>query len=135
MKKTDIIRKRVSANKGRFRLAIVGMGLRGVLMVENIRKSVPDIEIVALVDTIGERAELAKDYFGLEVPVYADVDSCLDEVAPEGVAVFTQDAFHVAPVVKVLTLKGVPTCGSKHIGCCPSLTVTKIYDLLEKKKE
>ena len=87
---------------GRLRLAVVGMGLRGVPMAAYIVSSRPDVELVGLVDRIRPRAELAREYLGLSVPVFDDAAACLDETRPHALAVYTPDACHEQPAVAAL---------------------------------
>jgi len=92
----------MAVEKGRFRLAVAGMGLRGVSMTEMMLGQFPDIEIVGLADAILPRAELSRDFLGLEVPCFDRIEHCLDETRPEALAVFTPDAFHAGPAVAAL---------------------------------
>ena len=99
------------------RLAIAGMGLRGVSMAGSILRGDFDIEVVALVDKIPARAELARDLYGLSVPCFADAGECLDAVRPDALAVYTPDAFHEAPAVAALK-RGV------HVYCEKPMATT-----------
>ena len=84
------------------RLAIAGMGLRGVSMTGAILRNAPGIEVVALADTIPARAELTRERYGLSVPVFDDPQQCLDEAQPEALAVYTPDVHHEGPAIAAL---------------------------------
>ncbi len=99
------------------RTAIAGMGLRGVGMVRTILAEVPEVEIAGLIDSIPGRAELAAEHFGLDVPCFADLQSCLNKTGPEAVAVFTPDATHEAVAVPALGL-------GLHVYCEKPLATT-----------
>lgn len=90
------------SEKGPLRLAIAGMGLRGVSMAGAILRGTFDVEVVALADRIQARAELTRDHYGLSVPVFDDAERCLEEVRPEALAVYTPDVHHEAPAVAAL---------------------------------
>jgi len=79
---------------GPLRLAVVGMGLRGVSMTGLILSSGQPVEVVALSDRILARAELTRDRYGLRVPCFDNVQRCLEAAAPDALAVFTPDVFH-----------------------------------------
>lgn len=89
-------------NSTPLRLAVAGMGLRGVSMTGSFLSGKFGIEVVALADRIQARAELTRDRYGLSVPVYDDVETCLDEVAPQALAVYTPDVYHEAPAIAAL---------------------------------
>jgi len=99
------------------RLAIAGMGLRGVSMAGAILRWPVDVEIVGLVDAIGARAKLAGEYHGLSAPCFDDAGECLDQTQPDALAVFTPDAYHEAPAIAALQ-RGV------HVFCEKPLAVT-----------
>jgi len=99
------------------RLAIAGMGLRGVSMTGSILRGGFGIDLVALVDTIPARAELTRDHYALDVPCFADTGECLDAVRPDALAVYTPDAFHESPAVAALQ-RGV------HVYCEKPMATT-----------
>ena len=86
----------------RLRLAVAGMGLRGVSMTGSILAGGFGIEVVALVDRIRARAELTRDHYGLSAPCFDDTASCLDETRPDALAVYTPDVFHEGPAIAAL---------------------------------
>ena len=79
------------------RLAVAGMGGRGVSMTGSILRSGLAVEVVGLVDSVAGRAELARDYHGLTVPCFDETARCLDETHPDALAVFTSDASNLVP--------------------------------------
>ena len=87
---------------GTFRLAIAGMGGRGVSMTRLILDSPHDVQIVGLVDRIRARAELTRDYYDLSLRCFDNAAECLDAAEPDALIAFTSDAWHEEVVVPAL---------------------------------
>jgi len=102
---------------GALRMAIAGMGLRGVSMAGAILRWPVDVEIVGLADHIKARAELTAEHHGLSAPCFDDAAKCLDATRPEALAVYTPDVYHEAPAIAAME-RGV------HVYCEKPMATT-----------
>jgi predicted dehydrogenase len=84
------------------RVVIAGLGLRGTSESRFIHEHTHGMEIAGLVDVIGGRAELTRDYLEIDVPCFTDTGKALDAVKPDALMCFTTDCFHTGPVEEAL---------------------------------
>jgi predicted dehydrogenase len=93
---------RAHASKRRY--AVVGTGLRGIRMWgrELLQRHGRALDLVALVDRNGKRAEMARGFIKTEAPAFADFERMLTEARPDLVAVCTIDAYHADYIVEAL---------------------------------
>ncbi|MGI9335180.1 MAG: Gfo/Idh/MocA family protein, partial [Gammaproteobacteria bacterium] len=80
------------------RLAVVGAGVIGKKHLSRIAADA-GAELVAIVDPAPPAAELAAGY---EVALFADAESMLSEIRPDGVVVATPTVVHLAPTLAAL---------------------------------
>ena len=96
------------ASSGKRRLALVGTGSRGSsTWGKALSETHADhIELVGLCDINRKRAEYAREYIGLDLPVYrsGDFEKMVRDTAPDAVLVVTTDCFHADYVVAALDL-------------------------------
>ncbi|MCG6928889.1 MAG: Gfo/Idh/MocA family oxidoreductase [Acidobacteria bacterium] len=93
---------------GKRRLVLVGTGSRGsstwgkALMETHAEQ----VELVGLCDINRKRAEYAREYIGLDLPVYhsGDFEKMIRDTGPDAVLVTTTDCFHSDYVVAALEL-------------------------------
>ena len=94
------------ASTGRRRLALVGTGSRGSSTWGKslVESHAEHVELVGLCDINRKRAEYAREYIGLDLPVYrsGDFEKMIRETAPDAVIVTTTDCFHADYVVAAL---------------------------------
>jgi predicted dehydrogenase len=88
------------------RLVLVGTGVRGTsFWGRNIVRNYGDItEFVGLCDINPGRLELAKEYMGVDCPVYTDFDQMISETKPDLVMVTTVDATHHKYIIRAMEL-------------------------------
>ncbi len=88
------------------KLALVGTGIRGTsFWGKNIVENYGDItEFVGLCDINPGRLELAKEYMGVNCPVYSDFEKMIAETKPDLVIVTTVDATHHEFIVRAMEL-------------------------------
>ena len=107
----------ITAPRDKIRLAIVGTGLRGDTMASLIRKR-PDAEIVALVDSIPEKAAWLSHRLGLErAIVFRSIEEALATVAFDAAMIFTPDGLHAHPAIAALR-------AGKRVFCEKPLEIT-----------
>lgn len=88
------------------RLALVGTGVRGIsFWGKRIIENYGDItEFVGLCDINPGRLELAKDYMGVDCPVFSDFDLMVKETKPDLVVVTTVDSNHHLFIIRAMEL-------------------------------
>ncbi|WP_119156547.1 Gfo/Idh/MocA family protein [Caldimonas tepidiphila] len=93
-----------AAQPGKRRLALVGLGHRGVGMWgrELVADYHPWIELVGLCDSNPLRRERAPATIGIEVPVYAGLGEMLRDTRPDTVIVCVPDDLHDEAIVQAL---------------------------------
>lgn len=96
------LRESPEDSRGLTRIAVVGTGSRGAWAVGAIG-ACRALRLVALVDSTPARSELVAHEHKLhEVPHFEDLRTCLSEVDPHAVAVFTPDGSHADIVIPAL---------------------------------
>jgi predicted dehydrogenase len=92
------------AGKTKKRIALVGAGIRGTTFWgRNLIKKYGDIlEFVGMCDINIGRLEYAKEFMGINCPVYTDFDKMMKEQKPEMVIVTTMDSTHHEFIIKGL---------------------------------
>ena len=97
---SSLIAKETFAKK--MRLAIIGTGIRGVNMFgRDLVKDYSDyVEFVGLCDINPGRVEFAKNYIGVNCPVYTDFEKMVRQTRPDTIVVTTVDACHNKYIVK-----------------------------------
>ncbi|MBD3374700.1 gfo/Idh/MocA family oxidoreductase [candidate division KSB1 bacterium] len=98
-----------SAQSGKkLKLALVGTGSRGSATWGRavVERYSDQVEYVALCDINPERAEYAKKYMGVNVPVYhaTDFERMIQEARPDTVIVTTTDCFHAHYATRAMEL-------------------------------
>ncbi len=95
-----------SMAKGKQRLALVGVGVRGIGFWGKtvINRYADQIEFVGLCDINPGRLEFAKEYIGIKCPVFADFDEMIAKTRPDTVIVTTMDSTHHIYIVRALEL-------------------------------
>ncbi|EOZ92430.1 Myo-inositol 2-dehydrogenase 1 [Indibacter alkaliphilus LW1] len=88
----------------KMKLALVGLGIRGVNMFGRDVQSTysSQIEFVGLCDNNKGRLDFGKQYIGVDCPLYEDFDKMLLETKPDVVIVTTVDNTHHTFIVKAL---------------------------------
>ncbi|MCH7415807.1 Gfo/Idh/MocA family oxidoreductase [Belliella sp. R4-6] len=88
----------------KMRIALVGLGVRGVNMFgRQVKQDYDDkIEFVGFCDINPGRLEFGKKYIGVNCPTFADFDKMLVETKPDVVIVTTVDNTHHTFIVKAL---------------------------------
>ena len=90
------------------RLALVGTGSRGIhTWAKDLLAQFPDkAEMVALCDINTKRAEYARKFIGIKVPVFHshDFDLMIKKTKPDTVIVTTTDAFHAKYAIRAMEL-------------------------------
>lgn len=88
----------------KMRIALVGLGVRGVSMFGRDVQRVygEQIEFVGLCDINPGRLEVGKKYIGVECPTFTDFDAMLRSQKPDVVIVTTVDATHHLFIIKAL---------------------------------
>ena len=88
----------------KMRIALVGLGVRGVNMFgKQVKQDYDDkIEFVGFCDINPGRLEFGKKYIGASCPTFADFDKMLVETKPDVVIVTTVDNTHHTFIVKAL---------------------------------
>lgn len=114
------------------RVAMVGTGIRGTsFWGRNLVQRYSDIlEFVALSDINSGRLEYAKEYMGVNCPVYTDFDKMMMEVKPDVLIVTTVDATHHEFIIKGLKA-GIQVITEKPL----TTDETKCRAILEAEKE
>jgi predicted dehydrogenase len=89
-----------------------------------------DVEIVAAMDILPERAEKAADYFGIP-KAYGDYETMLAEVEPDIVSVCTPNVYHKAPTIAALR-------AGAHVLCEKPIATSvedaqEMYDVAEEE--
>ncbi len=92
------------AGKAKKRIALVGTGIRGTsFWGRTVNKRYGDIvEFVALCDINPGRLEYAKEYMGVDCPVFTNFDEMMVKTKPDMVIVTTVDATHHEYIIKGL---------------------------------
>ena len=90
----------------KMRLALVGTGIRGTSMWgRSIVQQYSDyVEFVGLCDINPGRLEYARDYIGVDCPIYTDFSRMLEETRPQTVIVATMDSTHHAQIIQALDM-------------------------------
>lgn len=88
----------------KMRIALVGLGVRGVNMFgRQVQQDYDDkIEFVGFCDSNPGRLEFGKEYIGADCPTFADFDKMLTATKPDLVIVTTVDNTHHTFIVKAL---------------------------------
>lgn len=91
---------------GKKRLALVGTGVRGTsFWGKNIvDRYSGQIEFVGLCDLNQGRLEYAKEYMGVNCPVFTDFDEMVAKTKPDTVIVTTMDSTHHIYIIRALEL-------------------------------
>src|SRR5690554_1450279 len=81
---------------GKMKVAIVGMGVRGVSMYgRGLVRNYPDhVELVGICDTNPGRLDYASEYVDAGCPTYTRLDTMLQETQPDRLVVTTWDWEH-----------------------------------------
>jgi predicted dehydrogenase len=92
------------AGNAKKRIVLVGTGVRGTsFWGRNLVEKYSDIlEFVGMCDINAGRLEYAKEYMGIDCPVYTDFDKMMEEQKPEMVIVTTMDSTHHKYIIKGL---------------------------------
>jgi len=92
------------AGNAKKRIVLVGTGVRGTsFWGRNLVEKYGDIlEFVGMCDINVGRLEYAKEYMGIDCPVYTDFDKMMEEQKPEMVIVTTMDSTHHEFIIKGL---------------------------------
>jgi len=96
------------------RFGVIGMGHMGDIY-SRVLADLPEAELVAVCDVVGERAAEAAQRLG--VPGYAGTDyreMLAQHPDLDGVAVTTSDQYHLGPVLAALDA-GIPVCVEKPL--------------------
>lgn len=90
----------------RLRLALVGTGSRGTGMWGRpvVRQYGDRVEFVGLCDINPGRVKWAKQYMGVDCPVYADFDQMIKETKPDAVIVTAPDYLHAPYTIRAMEL-------------------------------
>jgi predicted dehydrogenase len=94
-------------SKGKLiKAVLVGTGVRGTsFWGRSLVQEFPDIlEFVGLCDINPGRLEYAKQYMGVECPVFTDFESMVNQVKPDLVIVTTKDSTHHEFIIKGLDM-------------------------------
>ena len=89
-------------SRERFRVAVIGTGM--IAQTAHIPAWLAlgeDVELVAVMDVIEERAQKAAHHFGIP-HAYADWQQMLDDVGPDIVSVCTPNVYHMDPTIAAL---------------------------------
>ncbi|EAZ80480.1 Gfo/Idh/MocA family protein [Algoriphagus machipongonensis] len=88
----------------KLRIAMVGTGIRGTTMYgrDVMRVYKDQVEFVGLCDINEGRVRYAKDFIGVECPVYTDCDEMISVAKPDVLIVTTMDSTHSDFIVKGL---------------------------------
>lgn len=89
---------------GKMRVAVVGMGVRGVSMYgRNLVSRYPDhIEMVGICDTNPGRLKYASEYVGAGCPTFTRLDEMLQQTRPDRLVVTTWDWEHHNCIITAL---------------------------------
>lgn len=94
--------------RGRKRVALVGTGGRGTLSWgKDLLEQLPsEVEMVGLCDINTKRAVVAREYIGMDIPIYdaADFARMVEETKPDAVIITTTDCFHVKYAIQAMEL-------------------------------
>ncbi|RKD92290.1 Gfo/Idh/MocA family protein [Mangrovibacterium diazotrophicum] len=90
----------------KMKLALAGTGIRGTsFWGKAIVERYPDVtEFVALFDHNPGRLEFAKQFMGIECPVFSDFEAMINQTKPDYVIVTTVDATHHLFIIKALEM-------------------------------
>src|SRR5215475_15248889 len=97
-------------------LGVIGVGEMGRRHAENMRRYVPEAQLIAIVDVSAQRVKQVADELEVE-HAYTNVEEMLQRKDIHAVVVATPDKFH-APVIKVAAAAG------KDILCEKPLAIT-----------
>ncbi len=88
----------------KMKIALVGTGVRGVSMFgKSVKEEYQDqVDFVGLCDINSGRLAYAKEYIGVDCPLFTDFDKMLKESKPDVVIVTTVDSTHHEFIVKGL---------------------------------
>jgi predicted dehydrogenase len=88
----------------KMKIGLVGTGIRGTTMFGRSVKQVynDQVEFVGLCDKNEGRVAYAKEYIGVDCPVYTDFDKMLAEAKPDVIIVTTMDSTHHEFIIKGL---------------------------------
>ncbi len=88
----------------KMKIALVGTGVRGVSMFgKSVKEEYQDqVEFVGLSDINSGRLNYAKEYIGVDCPLFTDFDEMLKETKPDVVIVTTVDSTHHEFIIKGL---------------------------------
>ncbi|HRE52355.1 MAG TPA: Gfo/Idh/MocA family oxidoreductase [Flavitalea sp.] len=88
----------------KLRLVLVGTGSRGIsFWGKRLIEQYPDLlEFVGLCDINPGRLKFAKQYMGVDCPVFTDFDQMLSKVRADLVVVTTKDSVHHTYIIKAL---------------------------------
>ena len=92
----------------KLKIALIGTGIRGTTTWGNelFHPYKEYVELVALCDINQKRAEYARKYIGIPVPIYSasDFERMVKDSKPDAVIVTTTDCFHEEYVIKAMEL-------------------------------
>ena len=93
-------------NSGRLRVVLVGTGVRGsTLWGKTLHHDYGDVvEFVGLCDINRKRLAVARDYMGVDCPVFTDFDEMIQKTSPDRVIVTTIDCFHAKYIGRAMEL-------------------------------
>ncbi len=98
----------ITNSTGSARIAVVGAGLIGRRHIDLVRRGAT---LAAIVDPNPEAAELAQSY---DVPGYRDLETCLEDVQPDGVILATPNHLHATQAQACIS-GGIPVLIEKPI--------------------
>jgi predicted dehydrogenase len=113
------------------KVILVGFGFMGGIHAQAYAQ-IPEAKIVAIVDTLADKAREQGDKIGLQVPIYGSLSEALKEVEADVVDVCLPTDLHAEAVLTALAAK-------KNVFCEKPLTIsmanaTKIKAALKKSK-
>jgi predicted dehydrogenase len=91
---------------GRMRVVLVGTGIRGIgLWGKTLQKNYSDVvEFVGLCDINRKRMAFAREYIGLDCPLFTDFDEMIQKTSPDRVMITTTDCFHAKYICRAMEL-------------------------------
>jgi predicted dehydrogenase len=91
-------------SKPKVKLVLIGTGSRGTGMWgRSVQEEYGDVvEFVGLCDINPGRVAYAKEYIGVDCPVYTDFEKMISETSPDALIVCTTDSTHVDYIVRGL---------------------------------
>ncbi len=123
---------KIIEQKGKVKVALVGTGIRGVTFWgRRVQGEYSDlVEFVGLSDTNPGRLEYAKNFIGVDCPLFTDFDEMLEKATPDLLMVTTVDSTHHEFIVKGLR-KNLLVFSEKPM----TTDETKCQDILDAERE